>query len=327
MKSSYIKRVFAVVVTYQPNFANLEQLLDALILQVESIIVVDNCSHEDVKAWSNNKYKSVVKVLVLSENQGIAFAHNAGIQRALNSGAEFVLLMDQDSIPELNMVQNLSLALLNSQNQFESPVIAAGPICVDSRTGDYYFFSTERNGHPTRWRPESSFTTLNLPLKVSALISSGSLINLNFLKNIGGMRTNYFIDHVDTEWCFRAVDAGYILLGVPNAIMTHTLGDKIKNIWFFGWYQLPYHSPLRDYYMFRNTLLIQRDVNMSLQWRFYLLLRLLKFSIYFLIFTTHRFQRLYCMALGIIHGLLNTSGKVNLETGKCTKIITSNIDP
>ena len=107
MTQSHSRRVVAVVVTYQPNLEGLEQLLDALIPQVESVVLVDNGSHADLETWNKERHTHAVEALLLKENMGIAAAHNAGIQWARNRGAGFALLMDQDSIPAPDMVEKL----------------------------------------------------------------------------------------------------------------------------------------------------------------------------------------------------------------------------
>ena len=327
MTMLYGTGVVAVIVTYQPELEILEQLLDALVTQVESVVIVDNASHVDLELWNNQRLTSAVKVLLLGENRGIATAHNLGIQWALNRGAGFVLLMDQDSIPAPNMVEKLLFAFLEVKNKCGAQPIAAGPICMDTRSNKKSFFVTEQYGFPWRWRDDTPLENENFSIEVSALISSGTLIDLKAFQAVGGMRSNYFIDHVDTEWCFRARAKSYVLLGVPKALMKHTLGDKIANIWFFGWRHVAYHSPLRDYYMFRNTLLMFHDVEMSFFMRLYLLWRLLKFIIYFLFFAPQRLQRFYCMTLGISHGVRGISGKFDLKTGQCTQIQKSDLDP
>ena len=320
-------RIVAIVVTYQPELEILEQLLDALAAQVESVVIIDNGSKVDLQTWNNQRQRSTVEVILTGENLGIAAAHNMGIQWALSRGVEYVLLMDQDSIPKPDMVQKLTFALSDAEKNFDALPIAAGPINIDMRTGNKSFFVSERHGIPVRWWPRLASPTFNSTREVSTLISSGTLINLRLFKSVGGMRSNYFIDHVDTEWCFRVKARGYILLGVADAFMSHTLGDKVKNIWFFGWRHVAYHSPLRDYYMFRNTLLMCRDVQMSFMWRLHLTLRIFKFLGYFLLFTPQRVHRFYCMALGVAHGLRGISGKVDLKTGQCTQIPKSDLDP
>lgn len=327
MTQPYKSSIVAVVVTYEPEIEVLGQLLDALVLQVGSVVVVDNGSHVDLEAWNNQRQTPSVEVLLLGENRGIAAAHNVGIQWALDGGAGYVLLMDQDSVPARDMVKKLMFALLEVEKNADSTPVATGPVCVDTRTGAKSFFVIERNGIPTRWQPSISLPLDNFSLEVDFLISSGTLINLKALQRVGGMRSNYFIDHVDTEWCFRARAKGYILLGVPSAEMQHSLGDKVRRVWFFGWRHVAYHSPLRDYYMFRNTLLMLRDVQMSVAWRLHLLWRLVQFSSYFLIFTPQRGQRFNCMLLGIVHGLRGISGKVDLKSSRCTPIPISDLDP
>jgi len=238
------------------------------------------------------------------------------------------LVMDQDSIPATDMVQKLMSAMLKSRGNVTSAIpIAAGPLSVDARTGRKSCFIYERNIWPAKWHSGPNMFADDFSLEVSLLISSGTLIDLSALKNIGGMRSNYFIDHVDTEWCFRARGNGYILLGVPGAEMQHSLGDKVSKLWFFGWRHVAHHSPLRDYYMFRNTLLMLRDVKVSVVWRLHLLSRLAQFSGYFLIFAPYRMQRFRCMLLGVLHGLRGISGKVDLKTTQCTKIPMSALDP
>ena len=319
--------VVAVVVTYRPDFEILEQLLDALIPQVKTVVIVDNGSFGGLESWIKKRMTPALELLFLHENFGIAAAHNVGIKWALDSGAEFVLLMDQDSIPALGMVQKLAFALLNAEKHFDSPAIAAGPVCIDSRNGNSSFCVTALCGIPSRWWPLSAPAPNIRMRKVTTLISSGTLIDLKVFQEVGGMRSNYFIDHVDTEWCFRVKTKGFLLLGVPDAIMKHTLGDKVRNIWFFGWRPVAHHSPLRDYYMFRNTLLMCRDVKISVVWQLYLILRLFKFLIYFLTFTSQRVQRFHYMMLGIAHGLRSISGKLDLKTSHCTQIPKSNLDP
>jgi rhamnosyltransferase len=150
---------------------------------------------------------------------------------------------------------------------------------------------------------------------------------MDALSIVGGVRSNYFIDHVDTEWCFRARELGYKLLGVHDAFLEHSLGDTVKQVWFFYMRQVAYHSPLRDYYMFRNTILMLRDVGMHFTWQAFMLIRLLQFAVYFLLFTRDRKQRARCMLLGLVHGIRGGDGKVDLAKGLCTKIPATSLDP
>ncbi len=323
------QRVVAVVVSYNPDAGAFAKLLDALLPQVAYTIVVDNASSPATKPSLDRWQGRNIELLQLPENFGIAAAQNAGIERAMELGADSVFLSDQDSIPSANLITDLLAALiLANAMPGTTPVAAVGPATVDKRTGRVSFFVVDQAGIPSRWQPKDDAAAV-LPscIEVRFLIASGTLIPIDVIKHIGAMRSNYFIDHVDTEWCFRAQAAGYRLLGVPAARLEHQLGDTVKQIWFFGYRQVMYHSPLRDYYMFRNTLLMSHDTKMPWIWRLYFMWRLLQFAAYFLLFAENRYRRFRHMALGLIHGLSGRGGRLDPKGGRCRAVPVSNIEP
>ena len=70
------------------------------------------------------------------------------------------------------------------------------------------------------------------------------------------MRENYFIDYVDTEWCFRAESKGYSNYISSRAVMKHAVGDNmIENRYF----KTPIHSPFRRYYITRNAFYMLKE--------------------------------------------------------------------
>jgi len=321
------RRVIAVVVTFNADKSDLGSLLDALLSQVEHIVVVDNASLSDMASalvpWRGKN----VELLQMPENFGIAAAQNAGIERAMALDADFVLLSDQDSHPPASMVSELLGAMIPAGSDKEiGQVAAVGPTHVDRRTGQASFFLMERSGIPRRSRSTDVRKNRSSHIEVSFLMASGTLIPIQVIKKIGGMRSSYFIDHVDTEWCFRAKAAGFRLIGIPACRLAHRLGDSVSQVWFFGNRQVMHHSPLRDYYMFRNTILMLRDTPMSFIWRFYFLWRLVQFAGYFLVFSENRRERCRLMCLGLMHGFAGTRGRLETDKYQCNAIPVSNIE-
>jgi rhamnosyltransferase len=316
--------IAVVGVIYHPNHKILSQLIDYVSRQAGLIIIVNNSPDVPLSIGSKSQGTSI-ETINLDKNYGIAYAQNIGIERAALLGFQYVLLMDQDSIPEVNMVEKL-LKVFDMNGAKQSNIIAAGPSYFDPRSKVRSYFMVSKFGFPFRYKPNEKIDYLDY-VNVAFLISSGSLISISKLIDIGGMRSNYFIDHVDTEWCLRARSKGFKLIGVHSAIMNHTLGDHIKRFWFFYLRSIAYHSPLRDYYMFRNTILMLRDTKIPFIWSFFLAFRLIQFSLYFLIFSKDRSSRLHSMLLGLKHGFQNIDGEVNLETGSCTRIPNTNLDP
>ena len=120
--------IVAIIVTYHPDINLLSKQIDLLTPQVTETILVDNGSSCDVNDWNNQREQKVVSVITLGDNRGIAAAHNKGIEWAKNRGADYVLLMDQDSLPAPNLVEKL----VSTLSQQVLPA-AAGPRYLDER--------------------------------------------------------------------------------------------------------------------------------------------------------------------------------------------------
>ncbi len=316
-------KIIAVVVSYNPEKTGIENNLLAVLEQVDSVILVDNSDNKNVDL--SYLRSANLDLISLGENMGIAYAQNIGIESAISQGAEYVLLLDQDSRPTEGMVETL-LSRSISLGDGGDKIGAVAPICVDPRTGIKSYFLVTRYGFPYRYNPERRSRSDTL-ITAGFLISSGSLISVEVLRGVGGKRSNYFIDHVDTEWCFRARLKKYLLVGVHDAVLEHSIGDSVKRFWLFYFRNIPYHSPLRDYYMFRNSIFTIRDIKGHNIWRFLLVYRLVQFMVYFLTFTSERKFRFKAMLMGILHGIRGVDGKLNLDTWDTTSIPKTSLDP
>lgn len=322
-------RVFAVVISFNPDLTTFLNLIDALLPQVVSAIVVDNASSSDMRSTLGHRIHQNIEILQLDQNYGIAAAQNAGIERAIGLGADFVLLMDQDSLPSKFLVAELLTGYLSACNcpTQTRPVAAIGPSRVDSRTQRQSFFMVRGPGFLRQWRKVARRPEAPSFIETDFLIASGTLIPIEVLKDIGGMRSNYFIDHVDREWCFRAKAAGYRLLGAPASQIDHSIGDSIKRVFPFSKLEISWHPPLRNYYLFRNALLMQRDVTISWPWKIYLLWRLIRYAGGIFLISETRRQRLQFIMLGLLHGYRGLGGRLDPVTNQCASVSFSTIDP
>lgn len=325
-------KISAVIVTYHPDITHLLSLIKELANQAHQVTVVDNTPRvgrkinlSEVLTQAMGDTSLIISYFGLDENLGIAYAQNIGIEQSIAKGADYVFLLDQDSMPSPNLVPHL-LESINSSRKTLPKIIAASPRYRDPRTGFSSLFMVSRFRIPYRYQPKHHVVPENI-IVASFLISSGTLIDLRKLQDLRGMRSDYFIDHVDTEWCLRAQSHGYKLIGVHDALMEHSLGEKPRKFWFFGMRNVAEHTPLRDYYMFRNTLLMLRDVEMPMTWKIFLLFRLVEFFIFFLAFSKERVLRFRMMMLGLSHGFKNIRGKLDIQTLQCKPIPKTALDP
>jgi L-rhamnosyltransferase len=290
--------VVAIVVTYQPDTAGLWKLLEAVVLQTDSVVVVDNGSAEDLVGSLRALDEPRLNVLPLGKNVGIAAAHNAGIHWARQRGAKYVLLMDQDSVPDPGMVTTLKSAhedLVAAGNK----VAAVGPRCRDRQTG---CVAPHVRFAGMRFAPVACQAGQRVVM-TDLLISSGSLISTEVLDAVGEMDERLFIDQVDTEWVLRARAKGYMAWGHCEASMNHSLGEQRRRVWLGRWREIPLHKPFRYYYMFRNSILLQRRKYPCWGWRRADTVRLLQIVVFVTMFHPQRLQALQKMLLGVWHGV------------------------
>src|SRR6267154_6654289 len=99
--------VCAIVVTYGPDIAFPERLRNVA-PQVGMTVIVDNGSSEAERGMLQEAASDPNIDLILNDgNLGLARALNIGIQRAATLGYSWVLLLDQDTRVEPDMVRTL----------------------------------------------------------------------------------------------------------------------------------------------------------------------------------------------------------------------------
>ena len=255
----------AVTIAYHPKPELLVGQLQVLCGKVARLIVVDNGGTLSESDFSDVPER--VDLLRPGENLGVAGGQNLGIERARNAGCRYVLLMDQDSLPEADMVDELwkTLEYLQGQNIRAG---AVGPYIADYR------------GRPGRSAPFAKATSLwyrygeirsgqQAAEEVAYLLDSGSLIRLDVLKEAGNKLEELFIDYVDIEWYFRARQKGYRFFVAPAARMKHALGSLTKKRLGPITVHLIQHEPFRYYYIYRNSILIMRLRTIPLGWKLF----------------------------------------------------------
>ena len=215
--------IVAIVVTYFPDLVVLKKQLDILRHQVAEVMIIDNGSAYESSVWNTIKSIEHVDVCFFFNNKGIASAQNYGINKAKETGVEFILLMDQDSLPAVDMVERLLLTFYEKEN-----VAAVCPWFVDDRHNNTSPFASVRGLRLHRHNCLSG----SREVSIDYLVSSGSLIPMSVFTDVGLMREEFFIDYVDTEWGLRAKTAGLDLYGVFSAQMQHHLG--VQPLLFLG---------------------------------------------------------------------------------------------
>lgn len=296
--------ICAVIVTFNPELANLLQVLRAIRGTVENAVLIDNASRNLDEALIHKTNPGLV-VERLPANIGIAAAQNRGVGIARRCGANYLLFLDQDSIPQGDMVARLRYTYERLEREGHK-VACVGPRVRMPDMAKLSDFDRLSWIGKRRIRCRKSHDAV----ECDVLISSGSLVALPAIDAIGPMEEDLFIDQVDTEWCLRARAAGYRIFGACGAVIEHRLGDSRRRLWFGRWRLLPRHKPFRYYYIFRNTLLLFRRRYVSLKWILYQLRWLGALFLLYGLLTRRRSGELAMMLKGVADGVRGVTGKL-----------------
>lgn len=208
----------AVVVTHFPP-PDFGARLSLVMAQVEGVVVVDNTPTPAARLDLPGKEAGVrLQLIANGENRGIATALNQGLACALEMGYDWVLTLDQDTTCSDDLVSVLMEL---------ATACPLRPAVVGS--------NHERPGG--RREGACAFEERHV------VITSGSLIDARFCREIGAFRDAFFIDQVDFEYCLRVRSHGRKVVIAWDAVMQHAIGDEHGR-----------HSALREYYIARNAI-------------------------------------------------------------------------
>lgn len=295
---------YAVTVLFHPDLATLEDQIRALSPQVAGIFLVDNAPAVAGLDALIKRYPAIKMRIPMPGNCGLGAAQNQGIQAAITAGATKILLMDQDSLPATDMVQQLAQAIESAQKTGRK-VAAAGANYTDTRLKNAPPFIQVYGGRLHRKERErvAPFTD------VDYVVSSGCLIDVAALKQIGMMDEGLFIDFVDTEWGLRAQNFGFGIIGAWDAQLTHSLGNT--PIVLAG-KPYPNNAPYRQFSMYRNAMVLLFRRRLPLRWKFVEFYRLFLRAGFYSLFAPPRFRRFMAITHGIAAGLRGQQGPIDV---------------
>ena len=229
-------RTAGVVLAYHPDDSILQNVR-ALLAQVERVYIVDNAPADDDAVISEVATIAGVTVLPQVQNVGVAAGFNAGMRAALDDAFDFVWIFDQDS----TVVPGMLSDLISAHRDGGPSVGIVGPALRSHATGVVY---RRESGAGAR--------------EVETLISSGSLFSRAVIEHIGLHDENLFIDYVDHDISLRARRRGLHNIKVYSTLLEHRFGDSDPVRLFGRRVYLAHYSPLRQYYMARNRIVLLR---------------------------------------------------------------------
>jgi rhamnosyltransferase len=158
----------------------------------------------------------------------------------------------------------------------------------------------------------------------SSIISSGSVMSAATYHSVGAFCEDYFIDQVDTEYCFRAHRKGVPIYIDTALVMRHEIGKRIdRKIGFFKFIQWNY-VPFRQYYSARNCIHVSRRYAAHLPSALLINLITLGQFLSIILYESNKLRKLSAMAAGIFDGLLGRYGSIEACHPRVSALCTRN---
>jgi rhamnosyltransferase len=237
-----VSSVCALVVTYHP-WAEVVANIEAIRTQVDRVVVIDNGSGPaGLALLAPLAARPGIELILNPDNRGIAAALNQGVERALAGDFDWIATFDQDSTVPPGFFSGLLRAWAEFPDRQRVAVMA--PLCRDGKTGTLYSPAGAFGGDARG----------TVPVNMAA--TSGNLIPARVLRELGGYRTDFFIDCVDHEFCLRARRLGWLVVEARDVVMNHHQGHWQRRRLFTGDVGLNDYPPQRRYYQARNRLIV-----------------------------------------------------------------------
>ena len=183
-------------------------------------LLVDNHSADGSIAFVRERYRDPrIEILALSENLGWSEGNNRGIERALEAGADYIFLLNNDTATAPDAIEKLVLtaesrpdcgALAPKMVLFDAPYLLNSLGIECSIIGSSWDLGVGRLDGP-RW---------DTPRKVLGVCGGAMFLRSAVLRKSGWL-PDFQIYLDDLDLCLRIWNAGFEIWNCPDAVIRH----------------------------------------------------------------------------------------------------------
>lgn len=255
-----MKKVVIVIVNWN-GITDTEHCLESIKrlkkreIQLETV-VIDNGSSNDSVTILKKKY-AWATVLALSENLGFTGGNNKGMKYAMEHGADFVWLLNNDTLvhPDaLGLVEafdDRAVGIAGSKIYFAPGHEYHRDRYDVSDRGKVFWYA----GGLVDWKnmyashkgvDEVDHGQYDVVLKTPFISGCSMMVRRSVIESVGFLDEHFYLYLEDLDYCLRAEAHGYKLLYYPHSVIWHVNAGSTGGV----------GNPLHDYYITRNRLLV-----------------------------------------------------------------------
>lgn len=199
------------------------------------IVVVDNGSTDGSEAMLRDRLHDV-EIIQSGANLGFAGGNNVGIRRALDAGADYVWLLNNDAEAAAEALG----ALVEAIEAVPGAGMASSKIYLydDPQKLDFAGGLWEKGRLRRRLLGANQLDRgqFDEPGERSSVSGCSLLVSARMIQEVGLMDESYFLYWEDTEWCARAQQKGYRILFAPKSHVWHKVSASTGKNSFAQYY-------------------------------------------------------------------------------------------
>lgn len=207
------------------------------------ILIVDNGSTDGSESILRERFPSV-EFIQTGENLGFAGGNNTGIRYAIEQGADYIWLLNNDTVVDSEALGEL----LKVAESDEKIGIVGSKIYYYDKPDILWFAGGmwRRNKSFTSHRGQDEIDTgqYDETCEVDYITGCSLLIKSSVIKEVGMMNEDYFLYWEEVDWNAVVSEEGWKILYVPGSLVWHKISASIRD-----------QTYLQMYYYIRNGLL------------------------------------------------------------------------
>jgi GT2 family glycosyltransferase len=185
----------------------------------KSVIVLDNHSTDGSVDAFRTSFPEV-EIIQLRDNLGYAGNNNVGIEAAVSKGADWVLVLNEDTILAEDCLEKLV-----EVGEGDARIGIVGPMVYHFDEPDVIQSAGGRlDQHWRAWhiaQNEPDRKQFTAPHMVEWISGCAIMVRREVIDLVGMLDSRFFYYWEETEWCLRAREKGWLIVHVPQASLWH----------------------------------------------------------------------------------------------------------
>lgn len=197
----------------------LKECIDALLKQtvpLDKIIIFDNASSDGTKEYLDTLNNNLVQPIFSDKNLGGAGGFNQAIKEGMKLSPEYIWIMDDDSIVEVDALENLLEAKNTLAGDFG--FLSSNVLWTDREPCLMNIPKVEK-----KWNSKAHEGLIQL--KTASFVSL--FVNAKAIKKVGYPISEFFIWGDDTEYTQR-ISKNFPSYFVSDSIVIHKMNDNAE---------------------------------------------------------------------------------------------------